>query len=54
MSEDPRKHNDGDRGAGGDGGGAGEDTFIDRHLGKIVAAALVIGLLGIAARALVA
>ena len=33
---------------------AGGDSFVDRHLGKIVAAVLLIGLLGVAARALVA
>lgn len=48
MSEDPRKQQD-------DGGGSdGQESFIDRHLAKIVAAALLVGLLGITARALVA
>jgi hypothetical protein len=50
MNQDPREpedRHDGERDAGG-------DSFVDRHLGKIVAAALLVGLLGVAARALVA
>lgn len=59
MSEDPRQpdgrngrsespqHTGGTQDPGG-------DSFVDRHLGKIVAAVLLIGLLGVAARALVA
>ena len=50
MSQQPRKpddRHDGETNAGG-------DSFVDRHLGKIVAAALLVGLLGVAARALVA
>ena len=57
MSQDPRKSDRGDGGpeGGPDGDpGAGGDSFVDRHLGKIVAAALLVGLLGVAARALVA
>lgn len=65
MSEDPRKPDGRDarpesaQETGGmqDTGGmqeTGGDSFVDRHLGKIVAAALLIGLLGVAARALVA
>ncbi len=53
MSDDPRKSDQGDGGPDGD-PQSGGDSFVDRHLGKIVAAALLIGLLGIAARALVA
>jgi hypothetical protein len=53
MSEDPRKSDQGDGGPDGN-PGAGGDSFVDRHLGKIVAAALLVGLLGVAARALVA
>jgi hypothetical protein len=50
MSEDPRKPDDRSESE----TGAGGDSFVDRHLGKIVAAALLVGLLGVAARALVA
>jgi len=59
MSEDPRKPDGRDARpeSAQDTGGmqeTGGDSFVDRHLGKIVAAVLLIGLLGVAARALVA
>ena len=47
MAEDPGERQDAQD-------GEGENTFIDRHLGKIVAAALLLGLAGVAVRALVA
>jgi hypothetical protein len=46
MSEDPRKPDES--------GSGGQESFVDRHLAKIVAAVLLVGLLGIVARALVA
>ncbi|WP_207168784.1 hypothetical protein, partial [Rhodovibrio sodomensis] len=54
MSEDPRKPDADERGGESGGESGGPDSFVDRHLAKIVAAALLVGLLGIAARALVA